>query len=123
MVPALNDHEILNIAKVTYELGADGFHSHVVRLLGPNEIIFSDWLDKNFPDRKEKVLNQLKEIHNGKIGSSAFGERMRGKGSFALNLQRQMEIAKNLYFKNQKHHQLRTDLFQRPSKNGQLTLF
>ncbi len=123
IIPGLNDHEILPIAKAAAEHGANSFHSHVVRLIGPNEQIFENWLDLNFPDRKEKVLNQLKSIHSGKTGSSTFGDRMTGHGSFALNLSRQREIAKHKYFPNPKRIPLRTDLFRRPSRNGQLSLF
>lgn len=123
IIPAINDHEILSIAKAAADYGANSFHSHVVRLMGANETIFEDWLSLYFPDRKEKVLNQLKSIHGGRVGSSKFGSRMKGEGNFAVNLRRQREIAKNKYFKHRKQVVLRTDLFRRPPINGQLNLF
>ena len=123
IIPALNDHEILSIAKASSERGANSFHAHVVRLMGANEEIFEDWLEKNFPDRKQKVLNQLKDIHGGRVGSSTFGDRMKGEGSFAVNIRRQREIAKNKYFQHRRKFSLRTDLFIRPGKGRQLDLF
>lgn len=123
IIPALNDHEIISIAKSVSERGANSFHAHIVRLMGPNEQIFERWLDHHFPDRKNKVLNQLKSIHNGKTGQSNFGTRMKGQGVFALNIQRQVQLAKYKYFKNPKHIRLNTTLFKRPSLNGQLDLF
>lgn len=123
IIPAINDHEIISIAKEAAQRGANNFHSHVVRLMGPNEQLFENWLEAHFPDRKQKVLNQLKSIHEGKTGNSTFGDRMRGKGQFAMNLAQQRKIAKNKFFPNPKRANLRTDLFRRPSKNGQLSLF
>jgi len=123
IIPALNDHEIISIAQAVSELGANTFHAHVVRLMGPNEQIFSAWVERYFPDRKDKVLNQLKEIHSGRTGSSNFGSRMKGDGTYALNIRRQLKLAKHKYFPNPKRTSLRKDLFRRPSTDGQLDLF
>lgn len=123
IIPALNDHEILNIAKVAAESGAGNFHSHIVRLMGANAEIFENWLTHTFPDRKQKVMNQLKSLHGGKTGNSTFGERMKGQGIFARNIRQQGGIAKRMYFPDPKRIALRHDLFHRPNKNGQLDLF
>ena len=123
VIPSLNDHEILTIAKAAAERGASGFHSHVVRLMGANGAIFEDWLSKNFPDRSEKVINQLKAIHGGRVGSSNFDKRMKGLGQFAQIIQQQKMLAKSKYFPHQKNYSLRTDLFIRPGKGRQLDLF
>ncbi len=123
IIPAINDHEVLAIAEAASRRGATNFHSHVVRLMGPNEEIFETWLEGNYPDRKSKVMNQLRSIHAGKTGSSTFGIRQRGEGAFALNLQRQLQIARNKFFPNPKTVSLRRDLFRKPSEGGQLDLF
>jgi len=122
IIPALNDHEILSIAKAASERGANSFHAQVVRLMGPNEHIFEHWVNHHFPDRAQKVMNQIRSMHEGNTGSSSFGDRMKGKGVFALNIRRQRELAKRKYFPNLSHFKLRTDLFRRP-KGGQLFLF
>ncbi|NVK64105.1 MAG: PA0069 family radical SAM protein [Flavobacteriales bacterium] len=122
IIPALNDHEILSIAKAASERGASSFHAQIVRLMGPNEQIFQQWLNHHLPDREQKVMNQIKSMHEGKTGSSSFGDRMKGTGAFALNIRRQRELAKRKYFPNPTHSKLRTDLFRRP-KGGQLFLF
>lgn len=122
IIPALNDHEILSIAKAASERGANSFHSQIVRLMGPNEAIFEQWVNHHFPDRAKKVMNQIRSLHDGKTGSSNFSDRMKGKGVFALNIRRQRELAKRKYFPNPVYPQLRTDLFRRPN-GGQLFLF
>lgn len=123
MIPAINDHELFHLAKAVSEHGAINAHYQVVRLNGPNEAIFKSWLEHHFPDRAQKVIHQLEDIHGGKVGSSQFGARMRGEGNYSANLRRQFELAKNRFFKDKTPVSLRTDLFRIPSENGQLELF
>ncbi len=122
MIPAINDHEIFSLVKAVTERGALSAHYIVVRLNGPNGGIFTDWVKKNYPDRAEKVLNQIKETHGGTLNDSRYGTRMSGEGNFALNLKRQYKIAYNKFLKDKKFPRLRTDLFVRTNK-GQMTMF
>lgn len=122
IIPGLNDHEILSIAQAASEAGAKGFHAHVVRLMGPNAQLFEHWLSEHYSDRATKVMNQIREIHGGKTGSSEFGKRNRGQGAFAVNIRMQRELAKRLYFSKPADFSLRTDLFRRPD-DIQMRLF
>jgi len=123
IIPALNDYEVFSIIKEVSARGALSAHYQVVRLDGPNQQIFTDWVSKNFPDRASKVLNQLREIYGGEIGDRRFGTRMKGEGNFALNLNRQFELACKRFFVDKPFPRLRKDLFERPSTNGQMSLF
>lgn len=123
LIPALNDHEIFSIIKAAGERGALAAGYTVVRLNGPNGEIFTDWITKNFPDRAEKVLNQIRDAHDGRLSDSRFGTRMRGEGNFALNIERQFRLARSRFLPASRPPALRTDLFRRPSQNGQLGLF
>jgi len=123
LIPAINDHEVFSIVKAASERGALGVNYQVVRLNGPNGAIFTNWVETHFPDRAEKVIHQLQELHDGKLNDSRFGIRMKGEGIYALNIQRQFEVARNRFFPQRIHTKLRTDLFERPAKDGQLSLF
>lgn len=123
IIPAINDHELFALAKAASEAGAVNAHYQVVRLNGPIEAIFKDWLQHHFPDRAQKVIHQLEDIHGGKVSNSRFVQRMRGEGHYSANLRRQFELAKNRFFSDRKPVQLRTDLFRIPPENGQLELF
>lgn len=123
IIPAINDHELFPLVKAVAEHGAVNAHYQVVRLNGPNEAIFKNWLEYHFPDRAQKVIHQLEDIHGGKVSNSKFVQRMRGEGHYSANLRRQFELAKNRFFKDRKTISLRTDLFRIPSGNGQLELF
>ena len=121
VIPALNDDEIFSIAKQVSEHGARTMHYQIVRLNGPNEAIFTDWVHQNFPDRADKVLNQLKEMHGGSVSSTRFRERMTGGGVLGMNIRRQFELAKKRFSLHESFPKLRTDLFEIP--NNQLRLF
>lgn len=121
VIPALNDDEIFSVAKMVSESGARTMYYQVVRLNGPNEEIFTDWITRNFPDRADKVLNQLREIHGGTVSSTRFMERMRGEGVFATNLRMQVALAKTKFGLTAVSSPLRTDLFRVPG--SQLKLF
>lgn len=123
IIPGLNDHEIFTIVKEVSERGALSAYYTVVRLQGANQQIFTDWVTKNFPDRASKVLNQITEIHGDNLGDSRFGTRMKGEGNFSLNIKRQFELARKRFLNNTPFPRLRTDLFERPSKDGQMSLF
>lgn len=123
IIPALNDDEIFSIAKAVAEKGALTMHHQIVRLNGPNGEIFTDWVNKNYPDRAEKVLNQLREIHGGKLSDSRFGTRMKGEGNFAENIRQQMELARKRFLPKTGFPKLRTDLFEVPDESGQMRFF
>lgn len=123
VIPAINDHELFEIVKAVAEHGAYSAHYLVVRLNGPNEAIFTDWVNNHFPDRAEKVLNQLKNMRGGKVSDSRFGVRMTGEGAFALNIKRQFELARKRFLPDRPFPKLRTDLFTIPDDSGQLSLF
>lgn len=123
IIPALNDDEIFAIAEAVAKRGALSMYHQIVRLNGPNGEIFTDWVTKNYPDRAEKVLNQLRDMHGGKLSDSRFGTRMKGEGVYALNIQRQVQLARKKFLPAEPFPRLRTDLFEIPDTSGQMKLF
>lgn len=123
IIPALNDDEIFSIAEEVAKRGALSIYHQIVRLNGPNGEIFTDWVTKNYPDRAERVLNQLRDMHGGNLNDSRFGTRMKGEGVFSLNIQRQMQLARKRFLPNVPFPKLRTDLFEIPDTSGQMRLF
>lgn len=98
VIPSLNDYEIFDVAKAAAGAGAMSMKMLVVRLNGNNGLLFEDWLEKNFPDRKNKVLNGIKGLHGGSLSDSNFGRRQRGEGILADSIQAQYAIASKKYF-------------------------
>ena len=122
IIPALNSHEIMDIAKATSNAGASSIGYTVVRLNGQINTIFMDWLDHNFPDRAEKVKHQIEACHGGSLNDSEYGRRMRGKGEVAEQINQMIKLARKKYFNNTNIPPLDGSHFIRAPK-GQLGLF
>lgn len=120
VIPGLNHHEIPEILKAASDHGALSCGMTVVRLNGSVGKIFEDWLRKNFPDRFEKVWNQISELHGGNVNDSVFGRRMSGEGNIAAAIQQLYRVAKRKYFEGKKMPPINLTQFR---KGGNLNLF
>lgn len=122
LIPSINSHEIFELCKAVSEAGALGINHTVVRLNGAIGPLFEDWVRLTFPDRAEKVLNQIKALHGGQLNDSRQGTRMRGEGVFAQSMHDQIALARKKYFKDKKRTPYNTEAFVRRNKE-QLLLF
>ncbi|MFN8415528.1 MAG: PA0069 family radical SAM protein [Cytophagaceae bacterium] len=122
IIPSINHHEIPVIMERAANAGAYSAGYTVVRLNGSIGEVFEDWLKKHYPDRAQKVWNQIKECHGGQVNDSRYGSRMRGEGEIADMINKLFKVSRRKYFGDVKLPQLRTDLF-RPLTNGQMGLF
>jgi DNA repair photolyase len=120
IIPGLNNHEIPNIIKAASEHGAIAAGYTVVRLNGALGGIFEDWIRKTFPDKADKVLNQIKDCHGGNLNNSEWGSRITGKGNIAENIRQMHVLACKKYFSGRKMPPFDKSLFRR---GGQATLF
>lgn len=119
LIPSLNTNQIMNVAKSTSNAGALSLGYTIVRLNGQIGNIFKDWLQKTYPERANKILNQIKALHGGQLNDSRIGVRMRGEGNWSKIIQQQIKVARQLYFKNRMMPKLNTADFHRQ----QLELF
>ena len=122
IIPSINSHEILPLAKAVSEAGALSIAHTIVRLNGAIGQVFTDWIQKKMPDKAEKVLNQIKDCHNGNLNDSRFGTRMKGEGNIAKQVSDLMQLARLKYFKDKAMPKLNTSLHE-SYKDGQLKLF
>lgn len=122
IIPSINSHEILPMAKAVSEAGALGIAHTVVRLNGAIGEIFSDWIKKTLPDRADKVLHQIENCHGGTLNESRYGVRMRGEGQIAKQINDLMALARLKYFRGKTMPKLNTSLHEQ-YKDGQMKLF
>lgn len=120
IIPGLNHHEIPVILKAAADHGALSAGMTVVRLNGTIGKIFQDWLRKNFPDRFDKVWNQICTMHGGNVNDSQFGRRMTGEGNFAESIHQLFKVSKRKYFLNRAMPAIDLTKFRR---GGNLSLF
>jgi DNA repair photolyase len=121
IIPALNSNELPDILKAAADNGAVSAGYTMVRLNGSIGPLFTDWLKKNYPDRAEKVLHQINEVHGGQLNDSRFGTRMRGEGQVAQAIRRLFLLSKNRYFKGRSLPPFNLNAFYQ-RKNPQLRL-
>ncbi|MEY8870612.1 PA0069 family radical SAM protein [Meridianimaribacter flavus] len=122
IIPSINSHEILPLAKAVSEAGALSIAHTIVRLNGAIGEIFTDWIKKTLPDRADKVLHQIESCHGGNLNDSRYGTRMRGEGKIAEQINMLVRLARKKYFKDKAMPKLNTELHEQ-YKDGQLKLF
>lgn len=120
IIPGLTHHEIPQLLKAAADHGALTAGMTVVRLNGAVGKIFEDWLRKNFPDRFEKVWNQISSLHGGNVNDSQFGRRMAGEGNIADAIHQLFRASKKKYFEGRKMPSYDLTKFR---KGGALSLF
>ena len=120
IIPGLNHHEIPEILKAAADHGASAAGMTVVRLNGSIGRIFEDWLRKTFPDRFDKVWNQICSLHGGNVNDSQFGRRMTGEGNYADTIHQLFRVSRKKYFADRKMPPMDLTKFR---KGGNLSLF
>jgi DNA repair photolyase len=122
VIPSLNDHEMFELAKAAAAAGARDIRYQVVRLNGKVAEIFNGWLEQAFPERASRIMNQIKDLHGGKVNDSRFGTRMKGEGHLASIIASQQALARKKFFSNQPKIQLDYSRFN-AGTGKQLSLF
>jgi DNA repair photolyase len=123
VIPGINSHEVSAIVEQAAAHGASRAGMTIVRLNGAIGGIFKDWLQKNYPDRADKVWNQIIECHGGTVNDSRFGTRMRGEGKIAESIVALFRMARKRHMKEDKNFQFNLSDFDPQGGEGQLRLF
>ena len=123
VVPAITDHEMPKILEAAANAGATRAGYTVMRLPGAVAGLFEKWLEEHFPDRKDKVLNRVRELRGGQLYDARFGSRMKGEGLFAEQIRVTFQTFKRRYGLDQPFPELSTAAFRVPGRVEQLGLF
>jgi len=122
IIPGLNDEEIPAILRESAARGARTASYILVRLPGPVEPLFIDWLRKEFPARAAKIINRMKQVRSGRLSDSRFGTRMRGEGRMAESIADLFRLSRKKYRLNTSGVELSTEHFVR-ARSKQLQFF
>jgi DNA repair photolyase len=120
VIPGLTDHEMPSILKAAADAGAMTCGYVPVRLPFAVAPLFEQWLSRHYPDRKDKVLNRIRDLRGGKLNDSNFHSRMRGQGVFADQIASMFQLARRKAGLDKPFPKLSTEAFR---AGGQLTLF
>jgi len=113
--------ELLQRAK---DCGAQKAFINMLRLPGSVAPYFEQRLREKLPTKADRVLNRIRDARGGKLNSSVFGERMRGKGQYWEAQEQLFNVfCKRLGFNERRvgsdRHE-RTSTFRRPIAQGSL---
>ena len=114
VIPGLTDHEVEAVVAAARDAGAAAASMIPLRL--PMEVapLFEEWLRTHRPGEARKVLNRVRQFHDGKLYDAGFGRRMRGRGVHADLLQQRFRRACDAAGLALRLPPLRTDLFAVP---------
>jgi DNA repair photolyase len=86
VIPGLNDHEIPAILAEAASRGVTRASCTMLRLPGPVEPIFLDWLRREYPDAAKKVESRIRSTRGGSLSDARWGSRMTGEGETAATV-------------------------------------
>ena len=112
VIPGLTDHELPAILAEAARAGASFADYILLRLPYSVAPLFEDWLTRNLPQRKDKIINRIKEIRGGKLYDSRFGIRLKGEGVFAEQLGRLFTVARQKEHISEGWPRLSSDCFR-----------
>jgi len=85
--------------------------------------LFREWLQVHYPDRVQRVMGRVRELHGGRDYRAQFGGRMRGQGPWADLLRSRFQVAARRLGYNQDREPLERGLFRPGAAFGQESLF
>ncbi|AVR97826.1 PA0069 family radical SAM protein [Pseudoduganella armeniaca] len=93
IIPFVTEPEIEKIMEAARDAGAIAASYVVLRLPWEVNPLFQQWLEAHFPDRAQRVMNRVREMHGGKDYDATFGSRMHGAGIWADLIRQRVEKA------------------------------
>lgn len=125
VIPGINDHEVPKILEAAVKNGAKWAGYVALRLPWGVKDLFEQWVYQHFPDRADKVLNRIRSIREGKLYDATWGDRMRGHGIFAQQMEQMFAVGcKHAGIQSNRRFELSTEHFRVPGREDpQMSLF
>lgn len=122
LIPGLTDDELVPIMEASAEAGASSVAIVPLRLPFAVKDLFVKWLEDHYPDRKDKVLNRIKNMKDGNLNRADFWERFKIEGPYGDQIRQLLKIHTKRLGLNENIKPLETKHFRRP-ETDQLRLF
>ncbi len=118
IIPFINEPEIEAIIEAAAKVHARSIHYTVLRMPWELKDMTRDWLLAHFPDRADRVLNRIRDMHGGKnadkLYDSRFGTRMKGQGVWAQLIKARVHASIRRHGLNNRRLQLDCNAFEAP---------
>jgi DNA repair photolyase len=122
VIPGLTDHEMPAILAAAARAGAVTAGYVPLRLPYGVSGLFEEWLDLHAPGEKNKILNRIRSIRDGRLNDPNFSTRMRGSGAYAEQLRQLFEVSCRKAGMKRERPALSAASFRRPG-SAQMELF
>ncbi len=124
IIPGLTDLEVPSILQAAAEAGALTAGWQMLRLPWAVRPVFEDWLAKNRPGLRERIMGRIQAVRGGKMNDFEFGRRMSGQGEYADGISQTFQVFAHKFGLDRRMPKLDTTQFRPPrSPDGQQTLF
>ena len=123
IIPGLTDHETPSILQAAADAGATHAGRVVLRLPHGVKELFEQWLEENVPERRDKVLHQIRGLRGGRLYQSDWRTRQRGDGLHADHLEDVFTLYQRRAGLADKGPELSAAAFRVPGAGEQLGLF
>ena len=121
-IPFVND-DMEKVLEAAWEAGARSAFYSVIRLPWEVAPLFKQWLELHYPQRAERIMARIQEMHGGKDYDSDFASRMKGSGLWADLIKQRFEKTCHRLGFNRRRVELDLSQFRRPAISGQADLF
>jgi len=122
-IPGLST-DIPGLLQRAKDCGATKAFINMLRLPGSVAPYFEQRLREKLPTKADRVLHRIRDARGGKLNSSVFGERMRGKGQYWEAQHKLFDVySKRLGFNEHRvgsERHTRVNTFRRPTAQGSL---
>lgn len=124
IIPGLNDIEIPAILQAARDVGANTAGYILLRLPLTVRPVFTDWLAKALPSKRDKIESLIRQCRGGELNDSQFGRRQLGEGPIAEQIAQTFRVFAKKYELDRPVPPLETRSFKSPTpSSGQLRLF
>lgn len=113
-IPGLTDHEMPAILAAAAKAGAKTAGWIPLRLPLAVAPLFEEWLERNMPLRKGKVLSRIRALRGGRLNDPEFTSRMTGEGVWAEQMGKLFDVAARRAGLSLRTHTLSTASFRKP---------
>ena len=122
IIPGLNDEEIPAILREASSRGAKFAGYIMLKLPFAVKELFTEWIEREVPERAGKVLSKIKQVRGGKLNDPRFSIRMRGTGEIAEVINKLFHVSCKKYHLNEEEFELSISNF-RPHMGRQIEMF
>jgi DNA repair photolyase len=83
VIPFVTEPDLERVLAAAVAAGAESAGYIVLRLPWEVSPLFREWLLAHFPQRAERVMNRVRDLHGGQDYNASFGSRKHGDGIWA----------------------------------------